>query len=528
MKLATPGQMNEIDSFAINRIGIPGIVLMENAALRVVDEIDKSIGPLKGKNILVVAGKGNNGGDAFATARHLYNRGADIQVFVAAAKTGITADAGINLAILENMGVQVCEAEDGSRLEQLRMKMRAADLILDGIFGTGLKGEVKGVARSIIELINRSGKPVVSIDIPSGLSGETGKILGACVKASKTVTFGLPKVGLVIHPGCEYVGELIVADIGIPRSVVDSMGIKYNVTDEEYITEHIPLRKAESNKGDYGKILIIAGSRGMTGAGRLSAAAALRTGAGLVYLGVPASLSSIFNASLAEAVVIPLEDKGAGFLSEDCISHILERIRHASAIAVGPGLSSGRDITKIVGEILENSSVPVILDADALNAISKDIAVLAKHKAVCIVTPHPGEMARLVGMTIEDVQNDRMETALEFARKWDVITVLKGSKTVIAAPDGELYINTTGNPGMATAGSGDVLTGIIVGLVGQGLRPTDAAVTGVYLHGLAGDSAAEIKGEHGLVAGDMIEELPRVIKRFADRKKCRGGIISGL
>ncbi|MCR4437152.1 MAG: NAD(P)H-hydrate dehydratase [Clostridiales bacterium] len=514
MKVVTPEQMNEIDRRTIQEAGIPGIVLMENAALSVTGEIIKELGPVPGKKIAVFAGKGNNGGDAFAVARHLYNRGAEVRVFLLGRKEAVAGDARVNLDILERLGQEVVELLEKEQMDRVFFEIAAAHLLVDGIFGTGLRGEVTGLAREIIEAINRSGKPVISVDIPSGVSGETGKILGACVKAKKTVTFSLPKAGLVVHPGCEYAGELVVSDISIPSKVVDSLGIKTNLTEEKYVSGLIPSRRSESNKGDYGRVLLITGSVGMTGAGCLCAGAALRAGAGLVYIGVPSALAPIYETSIMEAVTIPLEDNGSGYLSRRSIDRVLDALKRSTAVAVGPGLSVSDEIFEIIARVVEEAESPVILDADALNAVSRDVPVLKKLKCGGVVTPHPGEMARLTGKTVKDIQENRIETAREFSAKWGTITVLKGARTVIASPDGEVFINPTGNSGMATGGTGDVLTGIIAGLVAQGLKPLEAAVAGVYLHGLAGDNTAEIKGEHGLIAGDLVEQLPHVMKRM--------------
>jgi hydroxyethylthiazole kinase-like uncharacterized protein yjeF len=512
MKVVTPRQMNQIDSLAINSIGIPGIVLMENAALRVVEEVNNYLGTVSCKKVFIFAGKGNNGGDAFAVARHLFNRGAKVYTYAVANKKDIAGDALVNLDILEKSGAEVWELTNLLQLEELKWELSTADLVIDGIFGTGLRGKIVGMQAEVIKAINLSDKPVISIDIPSGINGETGQVLGCCVKALKTITFALPKVGLIVHPGCEFVGELIIADIGIPQKVIESLNIKTNIIDRGLVSRLMPARQCESNKGDYGRVLIVTGSTGMTGAGCLSASAALRSGAGLVYLAVPSSLSYIYSISFKESITIPLEDDGAGFLCRKSIKPLLGGMKKKDVIAIGPGLSVNDFSIEIVDAVIRNSQVPVVMDADALNATARDISVLKQRKTQMVVTPHPGEMARLTGMSVEDVQGNRMETAKEFAAKYGVITVLKGAKTIIADPDGTVYINPSGNPGMATAGTGDVLTGIIAGLIGQGVKPLDAAVAGVYLHGMAGDRAAEEKGQHGLIAGDIAEGLPYVIK----------------
>ena len=530
MKVVTPAQMNEIDKIAINEYGIPGIVLMENAALKVVEEIENALGVVSCKKILIFAGRGNNGGDAFAVARHLFNKGAAVNVYIIADRNSINGDAAVNLDILDKIGIETveingtcnkngicnkngtCNIKEGELIKQLKMQLAFTDLVVDGIFGTGLKGEIKGITCEIIKIINDSSKTVISIDIPSGVNGTTGEVSGVCIKASKTVTFALPKIGLVLYPGCVYSGELVVADIGIPLKVMGSMDIKTSIIDRKMIPQWIPKRDKQTNKGDYGRVLIISGSKGMTGAGCLTARAAHRSGAGLVYLAVPESLGAIYGSSLTETITILLKDEGRGYILPENIELIEKHMEGKDVIAIGPGLSINNSTVEIVRRIVEYSTVPLVLDADALNAAAYDVSILKRLKTTAVVTPHPGEMARLTGKTTEQIQKDRINTAKEFACKWNVITVLKGWRTIIALPDGTIYINCTGNPGMATAGTGDVLTGLIAGFIAQGIQPHYAACAGVYIHGLAGDLAASKIGEHGIIASDLIDEIPYVIK----------------
>jgi NAD(P)H-hydrate epimerase len=518
MKVATPKQIGKMDSETINKIGIPGIVLMENAALKVVEETIKSVGEIKGKKVIVIAGKGNNGGDAFAAARYLHNLEAHVSVFITSEKSEIKSDAEINLKIIENMNIKTVEVIDESILSEIKKELDTCDAVVDGIFGTGFKGQITGIIEEVVGLVNDSLKYIVSIDIPSGVNGENGKVLGKCIKAHKTVTFTFPKTGLLINPGCEYTGELVIADIGIPKMICEAYDIETIFIDEGHVSGIIPKRLRESSKGNYGRVLIVSGSTGMTGSGCLSAKAALRTGAGLVYLGVPAALSNIYGTQLVEPIVIPFEDKGKGYFSKESGKDIIKELEKMNAAAIGPGISCRQDIVELVNEILINARIPLVLDADALNAVAKDVAILKKSKVPLIVTPHPGEMSRLIGTSIEDIQKDRIKHARDFSDEYNVITVLKGSKTIIATPHGRVYINPTGNPGMSTAGTGDVLTGIIAGFIGQGFLPEDAAVAGVFLHGLAGDSAAQKKGEYGLIAGDLVEELPYAIHQYTKKK----------
>ncbi|HHV96984.1 MAG TPA: NAD(P)H-hydrate dehydratase [Clostridiaceae bacterium] len=550
MKVVKPEEMAKIDKTAIEEYGIPGIVLMENAALSVVEEIKNTLGSISDKRVIVFAGKGNNGGDALAVARHLHNRGAYVNIYIVGDANAIMGDAKINLDIVRKIGLKPVELKgeqinsDFNYISNMMLYINEADMIVDGILGTGLKGEVTGLVSDVIKIINESGKFVLSIDIPSGLNGSTGQVMGVCVKADKTVTFGLPKVGLLLHPGCEYAGEIIVADIGIPHEIIHIMNLKNNIVDFDIFSSLIPKRPKETNKGDYGRVLIITGAPGMTGAGCLAAKAALRTGAGLVYLGVPSTLAHIYDINVTEAITISMKDmdfsdksnednyqkeeyrylnevhcpsKRTGYLSSSNISMLGEYIKNKDVIAVGPGLSVKGGVFDITAWLIENSQVPLVLDADALNVISRDVSILGKLKTKAVVTPHPGEMARLTNLSIEEIQANRVETARNFACRWGVVTVLKGWRTIVGLPDGTIFINTSGNPGMATAGTGDVLTGIIAGLIAQGLTPEQAAVAGVFLHGNAGDRVASRIGEHGLIAGDLVEEIPYVIKAGRDR-----------
>jgi hydroxyethylthiazole kinase-like uncharacterized protein yjeF len=523
MRVVTPDEMNLIDKIAINDFGIPSIVLMENAALSVVKEVEKTLGSLSWRNILIFAGKGNNGGDAFAVARHLFNRKSKVIVYTLADKDTVKGDAAINLAILGKMGVEIIDLSglngvlSGKNMEanaykELERQLTLADLVIDGIFGTGLKGDVGGTAYRIINMINTFSRNVISIDIPSGLNSKTGEVSNICVKACKTITFALPKVGAILFPGCEYTGELIVADIGIPIKAIDNACIKKNIVDKDFVSKGILKRCNQTNKGDYGKVLIISGSKGMTGAGCLSARSAFKAGAGLVYLAVPGSLNAIYSSALIEAITIPLEDQGKGYILNDNIGTIEKQISGKNVIAVGPGLSLNDSTIEVVHWLIKHSNIPLVIDADALNAVARDIEILKDLKTTAVVTPHPGEMARLTGKTPEQIQKDRINVAREFALKWKVITVLKGWRTVIALPDGTIYINTTGNPGMATAGTGDVLTGLIASFMGQGIQPELAALLGVYIHGSAGDRASSKYGEYGAMAGDLVEEIPFAIK----------------
>lgn len=551
MKLVTPEQMKAIDASAITEYGIPGILLMENAAAAVTAEalfmlagdnctgnshdskkgtdangrqypgMGNGSGSRTAPKILVLAGSGNNGGDAFAAARQLRGRGTNPVVYLVGEKASVTGDARINLDILEKTGLTVTELNEtklsgSDLLEELLANLHQSELILDGIFGTGLSREVSGLAKLVIEAANGSGKPILSIDIPSGIDGRDGSIKGACIHADVTVTFCLPKTGLVLHPGCEYVGRLVTADISIPSCVLENRNISAEYIDKELVSGMIPKRTPNSNKGDYGRLLIVTGSTGMTGSGCLSSMAALRSGTGLVYVGVPKSLASIYGSSMKEPITVPLEDNGSGCLAAESAVQILTRMNRMDAAAVGPGLTSSSNISEIVNRVLRESNIPLVLDADALNSIAGNTSILKGLEIPVVITPHPGEMSRLTGLGTDEIQADRIGLARSFASDYKVTVVLKGSRTVVALPDGRMYINSTGNAGMATAGTGDVLTGIIAGLIAQGMDAGNAAIAGVYLHGLAGDLASEKLGMHGMLAGDVVDMLPLAIKRVLE------------
>ncbi len=524
MTIVTPSQMRDLDNDAINRYGIPGIVLMENAAIKVVEEIGKTAGRFAGLKAAVFAGGGNNGGDAFAVARHLMNKGSIVKVFIIAARSSISGDALTNLNILQKMGAEMFEISNGNCSAEIHTALGNADIVIDGIFGTGLKGDIGGTAKQIIEKINLSGKPVIAIDIPSGIDGGTGRICGLCTNAVKTVTFGFPKIGLLVHPGCEHTGELVVADISIPASAVGSAGIKSWLIDADMVSRlfESDTRSRDSNKGDYGKVLLIAGSRGMTGAGCLAAEAALRSGAGLVYAAVPASESAVFNSALKEMIVIPVDDKAMpGYMPSEATDMLPELLKGKTVVAAGPGLSMSKGTGEFIAALVERCDVPLVLDADALNVIAANKAILRKLKPGTVLTPHPGEMARLTGKASGEVQADRIRTALDFAAEWGVIVVLKGARTIISCPDGSYYINPTGNPGMATGGAGDVLAGMIAGFAAQWCRDrqdrtrmlANAAIAAVYLHGLAGDLAVGDLGEYSMIAGDILRYLPHAFSK---------------
>ncbi len=516
MKVVTCNQMREIDRTAIQEIGIPGVVLMENAALKVVGEIKCTLIDVQDKSILIFCGKGNNGGDGFVIARHLFNMGANVLVILIGDRSKVQGDAKKNLKIIEKLGLKIVQIKNDSSLAEIAASLYLCDLIVDAMYGTGIKGVISGIAKDIIELINDSGKYVISVDIPSGINGDDGRICGICIHADKTITFALPKIGLLNYPAANYVGKLKVADISIPDSIILTQNININTIDEKEIKRKLPARVKDSNKGDYGKVFIIAGSTGLTGAAVLAASAALRSGTGLITVGIPKSLNVIMEAKLTEVMSIPLEDEGKGVLSLKCVSQIIEKLNKTDALVFGPGLSTNTAILAILTDILKQSDVPIIIDADGINALARNINVLEERKCPVVITPHPAEMSRLTGLSIQKIQENRIKVAQDFAKQWKITVVLKGARTIIACPNGDIFINCTGNAGMATGGMGDVLSGIIASLIGQGMDEENAAVVGVYLHGVAGDVCSEDIGQHGLIPTDVIERLPMVFRQLCD------------
>jgi hydroxyethylthiazole kinase-like uncharacterized protein yjeF len=514
LRIVTADEMKALDRAAIEDYGISGLVLMENAGRQVVDLIRRITGDIQDRVVTIFTGKGNNGGDGFVAARHLLNMGAEVKVLSLVNTGEITGDAAVNLEIWRKMGQKVYFVHQGEGINIVKLALMNTDIIVDAIYGTGFNGKIQEKAGRIVEVLNNSGKPIVAVDIPSGLEAGTGRVNGPCVRANYTVTFGLPKLGMFLDPGADYTGEITVADISLPGVLIDKAAPQRYLITPEYITDWLPSRPALAHKGNFGRVLIVAGSRGMTGAASLAGEAALRSGAGLVTVAVPETLHNIMEEKLTEVMTVPLPDNGKGSLSREAGKHILSLLENMDVLALGPGLSQSPDVIALVRELIPSLKTPCVLDADALNALAGEAGVLRKLKAPAVITPHPGEMARLMGTTPKDIQDDRMGSAVKAAAAWKVVALLKGARTVIAAPDGAVYINPTGNPGMATGGSGDVLTGIIASLIAQGLKPVRAAAAGAYLHGLAGDQAAREKGMMGLIASDIISALPAVTREL--------------
>lgn len=508
--VVTSSEMVEIDRVSIEEMQIPGVVLMENAGTGVVAEIERRLGDLAEKQALIFCGKGNNGGDGYVIARHLYNRGAQVAVFLAGKKEMIKGDALTNLKILANMGIAVQEI---SSVDQIP-SFRRIDVVVDALLGTGVTGPVTGFLADLIQFINELESPIISVDLPSGMETDTGAVHGACIQADLTVTMAHLKTGLLFSPARDHAGEIVIADISVPPEVSQRIGGHTFLVEATDIQARLPVRKRDAHKTSCGKVVVFAGSVGMTGAAALASTSTLQVGAGLTKLGIPASLNPILEQKVTEVMTVPLAETDQQSISITARDQISDLLDWADIFAVGPGLSTHPETVEFVKWLLSEMHKPLVLDADGLNALAKSPDFIKNYPGEMVITPHPGELARLVNLSIDDIQTDRLKIIRRFAQEWGKVIVLKGGPTVIAAPNGEVFINSTGNPGMATGGSGDVLTGVIAGLMAQKLSALDAALVGVYLHGLAGDLAAEDLTEMGMIAGDISDYLPAAIKKL--------------
>src|SRR5262245_9956409 len=519
MRVLNTQQMREADRRTIDEIGIPSLVLMENAGRQAVAAIEAAFEDLAASRVGVLCGRGNNGGDGFVIARTLVQRGVETSVFLLGSVGEVRGDARTNLEILGRIGLTVVEITDAQVWELHFSEISECDLLIDAILGTGFHGRLTGLFETVVADVNGLGVPVVAIDLPTGVSADTHLLEGAAIEASMTITLAAPKIPLVLPPADSHGGDLVIADIGIPLPVIDEVeGPHIEILTREDMRALVPVRTADSHKGDFGRVLVIAGSTGKTGAAHLSALGALRSGAGLVTIAAPRSCLPTIAMMAPEYMTEPLDETAAGTIDYAALDRVLEL--KADVIAVGPGLGQQPATTAFVHALVERAGVPLVLDADALNAFVEEPERLTGRDGVdVIITPHPGEMARLLHTTIEDVQRDRLAHALEFAAARRVTVVLKGHRTVIAGPDQRAFVNLTGNPGMATGGTGDLLTGMIAAWFAQLLDAEAACKLAVYLHGTAGDLAEADEGEVALVAGDLAARLGDAVMELTARRK---------
>lgn len=517
MRLVTAAQMRAADSYTIDQLGIPSIVLMEEAGRQVAELCLQLLSERPGRGrAFIWAGRGNNGGDGFVIARRLGLAGYHTEVFLVCSDPDqIQGAARQNLDILRRLNIAINQAWTADEIAAAAKVTASGDIQVDALLGTGTKGALKGPLAAAVQAMNRAGVPTVAVDLPSGLDADTGEVLGPVVQADYTVTIGRPKIGLVTYPGAEYVGELHVADIGIPDQAYDLTGPASVWVEKEEVVPLLPVWQPTTHKGERGRVFIAGGSPGLTGAACLTSQAALRAGAGLVTLGIPEGLHYLMEVKLTEVMTTSLPEEDDGTLAVGAAGVILEQAERADALAVGPGLGKGEKLPHLLAQLVRETPVPTVIDADGLNALVGQTDILRSASAPLILTPHPGEMARLCESTVAEVQAHRLSLARELAQEWKVWLVLKGARSIVATPEGDCYINSSGGPALATGGSGDVLTGIIVSLLAQGLAPKEAALAGVFIHGLAANKAAElVGGERGIVAGDLIRALPAVLAGF--------------
>lgn len=503
MLLVTAEEMREIDRRTIEEVGIPGVVLMENAGSQVARKIKEVIGD-KRANIIVLSGHGNNGGDGFVTARHLGNNGYHVETWVIGDMKKCSEENLNHFHSLVHSGYKVkFWHDDGDEL--LREKLRNADVIVDALLGTGVVGALREPIRSLISFINHNTNALkIAVDMPTGVNSNTGEVVDTAFKAAYTVTFGYPKLGQLLYPGAEYIGELVVADISIPPSVVKTLSLKHYAITKETVQPLLPIRHPNSHKGNYGHTLIFGGSKNMPGAPTLAALASLRSGSGLTTLAVPKSIQPMVFSRIPEAICMGLKE-AKGYFALDSLEG-LDWEREYTAIGVGPGIGNWEQGFEWLGLLFKVASMPMVIDADGLNLLSKDLSILLKREYPTILTPHPGEMARLLQKDTAYVTKNRVSVSKDFAMKYGVYLVLKGAHTIIATPDGEIFINTTGGPELAKGGSGDVLTGMVTGLLAQKIPEKEALMLAVYLHGLAGNLASS-PSNYSTLATDVIENI---------------------
>ncbi|MBQ1890617.1 NAD(P)H-hydrate dehydratase [Selenomonas caprae] len=507
MKVSLKAEMRNIDKLTAEKYGLPALVLMENAGHRTAEAVDRLLAGVAARNVCVLAGSGNNGGDALAAARHLHNMGAKLKVFLAGEMAHFSPATAAMHKALNAMGVEMHVLESDRDWDRLHFALKFTEGIVDGILGTGFEGELRKKTLRLIEEVNSAGKLVLSIDIPSGVEADTGRVPSVAVQAAATLSLGLPKVGQLLSPGAEFTGQLLVDDIGIPGELLQDAAIKQALLDDAMAAGLLPPRSRAAHKGSCGRILVVAGSHGMTGAAALAASSALRAGAGIVTLAVPQSVHDILETKLTEVMTVPLAETKEGILGgEEALGQLLSLAESYDAVLIGPGLGRAAETLELVRLFAARVSKPLILDADAIYAFSRQPDDLSRLPQVPVLTPHLGEMAGLLGVTVPELRESLLPIVREAAAEYQCVFVVKSECTLVAYPDGDAFFTTKGNAGMATAGSGDVLAGTIAGLMKQtesGLAP----LLGVYLHGLAGDLAAEAKGE-ALIASDIREHLP--------------------
>ena len=511
MYLVTASEMQAMDRRTIDSFGIPGRVLMETAGRGATRFMLETFGDLKHRSVAVLAGSGNNGGDGYVMARHLSQRRIDVTVYLLADRQRVIGDAAANLALLAPLDIPIVDVPDDAAFKKFKHQLSRHDCYIDAILGTGLKSDVRGHLKTIITHINRLEKPVFAVDIPSGLNSDTGQVCGVCIQAQATATFGYAKTGQFTYPGARLCGRLTVVDIGIPLHIAAEVGPKQFLLTRPDIEAMVRPRLPEAHKGRTGHLLVVAGSAGKTGAAAMTAMSAMRAGAGLVTLGIAASLNPVVETQVTEAMTSPLPGQPGGWLGESALEPVQKLLDGKKCLALGPGLGQAPETGRLVRRLLAQTGLPVVVDADGLNHLAVESDLLNARQGPVVLTPHPGEMARLAATSVQAVQKDRVGCAREFATAHGVHVVLKGAGTVIAHPDGSVFVNPTGNAGMASGGMGDVLTGLVAGLICQDYTVEEACRLGVYLHGAAADSLQEKIGPVGYLAAEVMNQIPAEI-----------------
>ena len=504
MKVSSVSQMRELDRTATEKFGISEELLMENAGEAVYFLISNRLG-IKGKKFVVFCGIGNNGGDGFVIARKLHSNGGEVKVFILGDQSKYKGAAKVNLEIASRLPIEVRSV--GS-VDSIQMEVSHCDAIVDAIFGTGLMREVGGLYHDVIEVINRSGKTVFSVDIPSGVHGDTGKTMGIAVKADYTVAFGVPKIGNMLYPGYDLCGKLYVTHISFPPSMYDSDSLRVEVNHPP----KLPPRDKNAYKGSCGEVLFIAGASSYFGAPYFAALSFLRAGGGYSRLAAPASIAPFIANKGSEIVFLPQRETRSGSISLENKGALLELSGKMDMVVLGPGLSLEEETQQLVRELAREITRPMLIDGDGITALCKDLDIMVQRKGETILTPHLGEMSRITRVSVAEIDSNKMDILQRTAKELNAIMVLKGAHSLIGYPDERVFINMTGNPGMATAGSGDVLTGSIAAMFGLGISIEDAVRKGVFIHGFSGDLAAQDKGEDGITAQDILDYLPLAMK----------------
>jgi hydroxyethylthiazole kinase-like uncharacterized protein yjeF len=512
MKVASVSEMRKLDSSAARKYGIDEIILMENAGNAVFYVIEKKLG-IKDKKFLVLSGSGNNGGDGMVVTRKLHSNGIEVKFFLLAGENKLKGITKKNFEILKKFGVPIKKKPTRKEIQKV---LKERDIIIDAMLGTGLSGEVKGIYKKVIELVNKSGKKVVSVDIPSGINGDTGEIMGNAVKSDITVTFGLPKIGNLNYPGYEHAKKLFVSHISFPPNLYNDKAIK------TAINYPLPLEKRgkDTHKGSFGKCLFISGAKKYLGAPYFSAMSFLKAGGGLSYLATPESISSFIGKKGKELVLLPQKETKKGAISKNNFKELIEFSKGVDFVVIGPGLSLDKETQELIRSLITKIKKPLLLDGDGLTALKDNLDILKKRKNLTVLTPHPAEFTRLFGGKTKETKINRVQITREKAAEHGCFIVFKGANSLVGCPDGEVFINLTGNPGMATAGSGDVLTGVIAAMFkcvpgdNEKKRFKNAARIGVLIHGLAGDLSALKKGEDSITATDILNSIPEAIMKY--------------